>query len=448
MIGLALRLTALMTATLLLVVLTLVGAFYLQRQADVNDSVLPLLPARIGAIVSLLEASPAKDDEAILRAVNTADFEVRLREGSLSHIPVAQGPAQFPLLTRLIQRALPDGSRLVGIRAGDGPPGSSAVAALLGDGIHRPGSMKAAIELRDGRTVEFTIRGAMLRRTIRRPFIAAVLLLLSAIGIAALWGLRAQIRPLEALAGEVERIGTADDGAPLQERGAREVRQLVKAFNRMRERIDHLVHGRTRMLAAISHDLGTYLTRLRLRIEWIGDDEQRGRAERDLHDMHQLLRDTLALARIERGAETPRNGVDLVALAEREIREQRDSGAAVTLSATGPIVIPGHGLSLARVFANLIGNAIRHAGSAEVTIRRDRTFAEVIIDDRGPGIPAHEREAALEPFYRRDAARTLDDGGSGLGLAIVADIVRRHDGELQLEDRPGGGLRVRVRLPG
>lgn len=445
MIGLALRITALMTATLLLVVLILVGAWYLQRDED-PGGLRASLPERVAAVVELLEATPPSDAGRVLRAVSAPDFRVALREGPLD---AASQDSEFPLVARLVRRAVGAlGERRVAVRVSGGPRTQSRLAALLGrDGLGGGRPMRIAVELRDGRVVEIEVRGAALQRALRRPFIGAVLLLLAAIGLAALWALRSQIRPLEALAREVERVGTAAEGAPLPEGGARELRQLVTAFNRMRERIHLLIEGRTRMLAAISHDLGTYLTRLRLRIELIADPEQRARAEKDLADMQQLLSDALALARADGGAEARRERVDLVAIAARETRERRDAGAEVALQAPETLEVLGHALPLARVFSNLVGNAIKYGGCAEITLRRAGGEAEVQVDDRGPGIPAAEREAVLEPFYRRDQARNLDEGGSGLGLAIVADIVRRHGGELRLEERPGGGLRVRLRLP-
>ncbi|NKF24599.1 ATP-binding protein [Solimonas marina] len=442
MIGLTLRLTVLMTATVLLVMLTMFGAYYAQQPND-NRAELPLIPERVAAIVRLLDATPPAETERTLQAINSFDFQVTVHDGPLRS---TDDEADFPLMRHLIRRGLPtDRSRPIEIRAGDA---DSSLQVMVHPSGFRRGPLRIAVQLHDGRVVEIKIRGGALGRSLRRPFIAIVLLLLGMIGLGALWGLRGQIRPIEALAREVERVGTADEGPPLQARGAREVRQLVVAFNRMRERLHRLIEGRTRMLAAISHDLGTYLTRLRLRIDLIDDADQRARAERDLHDMQQLLRDTLALARVESGGEHPREPVDLAALAAREVGEQQAAGAVVSLQTDDEaIAVSGHPLSLARVFANLIGNAIRYAGSAEVTVRRTTSGAEILVDDRGPGIPADEREAALEPFYRRDEARTLDDGGSGLGLAIVADIVRRHGGSLQLDDRPGGGLRVRVQLP-
>ncbi|WP_028079792.1 sensor histidine kinase [Solimonas soli] len=426
MIGLALRITVLLVATLLLATMTIVGGFYLQHVSDSGLTAQTPIGGRLAAAVALLDADPAAAEQ-LLRAASSPDFDLSLRDGTL---PDDRG--DYPRLAELLQRrnaALRD--RALRVTGG----------ARTADGLH------VEVGLRDGRVLDAAVRGATLRRTLGRPFLIAAILLVGVIGLAALWALRAQIRPLEALAREVERIGTPHPAAALPERGAREVRQLLVAFNRMRGRIEELLAARTRLLAAISHDLGTYLTRLRLRIELIADDEQRGRAERDLHEMQQLLRDTLALARSESIERVDGGVVDLAALARHETDEYRALGAAVTLSAPEHLHVDGDALGLGRVLHNLLDNALRYAGGAEVQLDADGAQARLSVIDHGPGIPAAERASVLEPFYRRDDARTLDSGGAGLGLAIVADIVRRHGGTLRLDDTPGGGLSVQILLP-
>lgn len=443
MIGLALRLTVLLGGTMLLVVLTVVGLFYLQRD-DSTNLLQGNWPTRIAAIAEALESATPEQTPTLLLALSSPDLRVSVRQGPL---PPPAEDAVLPRLSALLQRRLdtlgdrPARLEILGTGLWRATPDSEAAAAVA--------PMRIQVALRDGRHARIEVRGMTLRLMLRRPFLATAMLLLTAIGLAALWALRGQIRPLEQLATEVERYGTGDDRArlPLPSRGPREVSQLVQSFERMRGRIDALVEARTRLLAAISHDLGTYLTRLRLRIELIGDDEQRARAERDIADMQQLLRDSLALARAEQPA-AALEPVDLLRLARREVSARREAGESIALQAEIPEApVSGHALSLARVITNLAGNAVKYAGHAELRIASRGDRIELLVEDRGSGIPADEREAVLDPFYRRDPARTLDDGGAGLGLTIAADIVRSHGGTLELEDRPGGGLRVRVSLP-
>lgn len=442
MISLALRITALMSATLLAIGLIIGAAFYLQRDSDTGSGLRLPLPDQIAAIVELLESTPPPARERLLRAVDTPGFRVRVLNGPLP----ADTDSSFTGLSRLTQRYLAAlGDHRVWAGVDPRAPDENRWTAIWGRrGLVAGAPLRIQVQLRDGHVADFELRGALLRRTITRPLWFTAWSLALLIGLAALWSLRLQIRPLERLAQAVERFGTEDEEPPLRESGAPEVRKLVAAYNRMRERIHELVAGRTRMLAAISHDLGTYLTRLRLRIELIGDIEQRERAERDLADMHQLLRDTLALARMDRLP--PNQRVDLGALADLECRALPPHSVHYTPPAAS-LWVAGDSLALRRVFGNLLGNALKYAGSAELRLSAAEGHAEICVEDRGPGIAAAERKAVLEPFYRGDRARNLDDGGSGLGLAIVADIVRRHQGELYLEDRPGGGLRVRVRLP-
>ena len=441
-LGLALRLSALMALALALIVATFGGALYLQRLADSGEGWRPPFPAQLTAIVELIETTAPAELPRLQQALDTPGLRLRVTPGPWQD---RQPGVALPRLAAITQRYLDTlgGRRL---RMEIGGPGKGRLAALLGaDGL-RPGRpLEVQVELRDGRVLELELRAPLLGRLIARPLALLVMLLLVLIGLISLWGLWRQIRPLQELARAVERFGSGDE-APLRETGAAEVRQLIAAFNRLRGRIDELLQGRTRMLAAISHDLGTYLTRLRLRIEQLDEEVQRQRAEQDIEAMHRLLRDTLALARTDSPAVTLQP-VDLAALAAREVRACAEAGAKAVFTAAPPLWIDADATALTRVLSNLIANALRYGGRAEVWLDREPGWAQLCVADRGPGIPAGERAAVFEPFYRRDRSRNLDDGGCGLGLAIVASIVRGHRGEVLLEDRVGGGLCVRVRLP-
>jgi two-component system osmolarity sensor histidine kinase EnvZ len=215
----------------------------------------------------------------------------------------------------------------------------------------------------------------------------------------------------------------------------------------MQERIRSLVEGRTRLLAVVSHDVGTYLTRLRLRAEFIEDAEQRAKAVRDISEMQALLADSLALARLDQ-RDVPEGRADLIVVVRAQSNAFAADGGQVRLSVDDePLMVVGRDVVLGRLVANLVSNALKYGREADVGVRRDGDAAELRVEDRGPGIPAAERERVLEPFFRLDNARNLDTPGSGLGLAIANDIVRRVGGSLRLSDREGGGLSVRVRLP-
>ena len=233
----------------------------------------------------------------------------------------------------------------------------------------------------------------------------------------------------------------------MPERGAREVRALIGAFNRMQSRIAELVRGRTFMLAAISHDLRTYLTRLRLRVEMMPDGDMRERAARDVEDMNALLEDALVFARTSSNGQA-REAVDIVATVRHECAERTAAGGTVRAALPAErLIVSGDRAALARVVGNLIDNALKYGREADVSVTAVGHSIEVMVDDRGPGIPASERERIFEPFLRLDPSRSRERGGAGLGLALARQLVAGHGGSIAVEDRPGGGARFRVRLP-
>lgn len=257
---------------------------------------------------------------------------------------------------------------------------------------------------------------------------------------------RRATRPLTEFAAAAERLGRDVDAPPLPVRGPREVRHAARTFNTMQTRLRQLLADRTEMLAGVSHDLRTMLTRFRLRIEEIGDDEQRARAERDLEEMQAMLDASLAYAREESNPERFAD-VDMTALLQSLVDDEQDLGHSASLQAPPRLVARVLPVAIRRALTNLITNAIRYGGRAEVTLTASATAIEVRVEDRGPGIPEDQREAVFRPFYRLEQSRSRETGGSGLGLAVCRTIIHRHGGTIELETRSGGGLSVRVRLP-
>jgi signal transduction histidine kinase len=307
--------------------------------------------------------------------------------------------------------------------------------------------LRIDVQLRDGRWASAEIRGELLSRAIGTPIAIAALVLTFIVAAATLWAIRREVRPLETLSAATERFGTQLDASAVTERGSRQVRDLIAAFNRMQDRIRALVEGRTRLLAGVSHDVGTYLTRLRLRADFIDDAEQRAKAVRDIGEMQALLADSLALARLDQ-RDAPEGSADLALVTRAQADAFSAEGGSVSLRIEDePLVVRGRDVALGRLVANLISNALKYGHQADVTVRRDGDVAAMQVADRGPGISLADRERVLEPFFRLDSARNLDTPGSGLGLAIANDIVRRCGGSLKLGDREGGGLSVQVRLP-
>ena len=256
-----------------------------------------------------------------------------------------------------------------------------------------------------------------------------------------------QVRAIRRLSAAAEDFGMGRESGAIKPEGAREVRQAAQAFNAMQERILRFVNQRTEMLAGISHDLRTPLTRMRLELAMLPQDPateaEIAALTQDVEEMERMVEAYLAFARGE-GTEAPRPA-DLAALLAEMAAKARRSGAQVEVAGPDELVLPLRADAMRRAVGNLLDNARRHATRIALTLRRTaaggRGWAEVLVDDDGPGIPAAERDAAFRPFASGSAT------GTGLGLAIARDIVRAHGGEIHLEESPQRGLRVRIRLP-
>jgi signal transduction histidine kinase len=252
-------------------------------------------------------------------------------------------------------------------------------------------------------------------------------------------------RPLGDLARAADEVGRGATSTPLKETGAREIRGATRAFNAMQERLRRYLDSRTQVLAAMSHDLRTPLTRLRLRVESIDDDQLRQRCVEDLDEMSNMVRGALGVFRglNDEEAAVP---VDINALVQELQRQHAELGAEVTIvgSARSPYVAKP--LALKRCLGNLVQNAIRHGVRASIHIE-DGQQLSLRVCDEGPGIPEDMLEKVFEPFFRLEQSRNRDTGGTGLGLSIARDIAQAHGGSLSLHNRQGGGLEARLALP-
>jgi len=253
-------------------------------------------------------------------------------------------------------------------------------------------------------------------------------------------------RPISAFAAAAERFGTGTETVPLAESGPQELRAAIRAFNEMQERLRRFVSDRTLMVAAMSHDLKTPLTRLRLRAELIDDEAQQSKMMSDIDEMTAMIESTLAFARDDANRESPLL-VDLGALVELVCENAMDAGGAVEVSARHGVNVTCRPVAISRAVATLIDNALKYGGRARVMLSRVDDCAVVTIDDDGPGIPENEREKVFAPFYRIEGSRNRDTGGVGLGLAVARTTAREHGGDVTLDTADGGGLRVRLELP-
>ena len=263
------------------------------------------------------------------------------------------------------------------------------------------------------------------------------------LGVAILF-LRNQIRPIQVLADAAESFGKGREAADFRPRGAREVRRAAQAFIEMKRRVERMMEQRTAMLAGVSHDLRTLLTRFKLELALIEDPELDA-LRKDVDEMARMIEGYLAFARGDAGeASAPTDMAEFLDELKTDA-ERHGHNAAVVFH--GQPVVTVRPAAFKRCLANLVSNAARFAPSISITGHRDHRWLTVTVDDDGPGIPAAMREEVFKPFLRLDDSRNQDELGTGLGLAIARDIARSHGGDILLGDSPLGGLRATVRVP-
>lgn len=271
------------------------------------------------------------------------------------------------------------------------------------------------------------------------------MLLLSVLLLAFL-AVRWVTRPLSTLARAADELGIDLNRPPLPEEGPLEVRAAAAAFNNMQARLRDYIYERTRILTAVSHDLRTPITRLRLRAELLTDEELKGKLVRDLQEMENMTNATLSFLRGFEDREALQS-VDLMALLESLETDSRDTGYDVTLHGKLGRPVTLRPRALRRLLDNLVTNAVRYGKKAIINIEDIGDAVVIRVRDAGPGIPVDELEKVFEPYYRLDAARSQENGGTGLGLSIARNIADLHGGKLVLQNHPAGGLEAILTLP-
>lgn len=273
----------------------------------------------------------------------------------------------------------------------------------------------------------------------------ATMAAISAVGI--IFVMSRLTSPLKKLSKAAAALGRGESAAKLEEKGPREVLDTIRAFNDMQERLSRFVHDRTKMLAALGHDLRTPITTLRLRAEFIEDEETRQKILETLDEMFEMAEATLSFAREEAAQEKTRL-VDVSALISTVCADLSDTGFPVECADPGSITLRCRPSGLKRAFRNILENAVAYGRRARVTVEHRRGDVAIVVDDDGPGIPASDMERVFSPFVRLENSRNTDTGGVGLGLAIARSIIRNHGGDIVLQNRPEGGLRVTISLHG
>lgn len=321
---------------------------------------------------------------------------------------------------------------------------------VIATGSHRPGQMLLSVRFQEGHWLNLRVELPPPRPWHSETFlIAFVLMTLTAAGLT-IWAVRRLTRPVTALAAAADRLGRDVNAAPLPEDGPAEVATAARAFNTMAERIRRFVGDRTQMLAAIGHDLKTPITRLRLRAEFLDDDDQRRKMLADLDEMEAMIAATLAFARDDAAAE-PSVPLDLASLCRTVLDEAADANpeAADSIAYSGPehLTVSARPVAMKRAVANLVGNAVAYGGSARLALSPALGVVRITIEDDGPGVPENELENVFQPFHRLEGSRNRETGGTGLGLPIARNIFRAHGGDVVLRNRPAGGLQALATLP-
>jgi two-component system osmolarity sensor histidine kinase EnvZ len=257
--------------------------------------------------------------------------------------------------------------------------------------------------------------------------------------------LRNQIRPIQRLADAAESFGKGREVPNFKPRGAREVRRAAQAFIEMKNRVERTIEQRTAMLAGVSHDLRTVLTRFKLELALAGEGPEIDAMKKDVDEMARMVEAYLSFARGDLGEGAA--PVDMAQFLEQLRSDLERECHRATVAFTGIPMVTVRPAAYKRCLGNLVSNAARFGKTVAITGHRDHRYLSVTIDDDGPGIPADMREEVFKPFLRLDDARNQDEGNSGLGLSIARDIARSHGGDIMLADSPLGGLRATVRIP-
>jgi two-component system, OmpR family, osmolarity sensor histidine kinase EnvZ len=402
------------------------------------------LPAQAAAIVDVLDAADPQQRPRVLDAVNSSFVSVRIVEA-----PPGGVGASRAVMSRTIRAVMTRYDHAFANRDIHVDVRRKRLLERLASQSRQEAwaPTRLYVRLHDGSWALIEpARSAFFDRLLTRG--VAVISIAGIFVVFALWlALRQTARPVAMLAANARDFADRLDAPDMPEIGPKDLQGLARAFNQMKARIRVLVTDRTRILAAVAHDLRTYLTRLRLRAEFISDPDQRTRAERDIDEMADLIEDTLAFARNDAHGASVRCDVGTELAAFVEARTEMGEPVHLVREAVGVVEIMLAPLSFRRVLANLTDNAIRYGGSAEIHV--DATAQDVVIAvaDDGPGIPADALNRVTAPFERLEPSRGRRDGGSGLGLAIVKSIVEGAGGVLSLANRPEGGLRVELRLP-
>lgn len=409
-----------------------------ERERVVSHLIAGPLGQRLSKVAHTLEHTPASERTELLQMLNSPRITF-----TLPATPGAETePGPLHHLQDRLRETLGDGRRVMVT----GEPASGR--------DELPSPIQISLTLRDGQHLVATHHAP--EESVHTPSRHLPLLTgyFLAIAVITLLAMRWAVRPLQRLAQAADALGRDLSGVPLAETGPREVRQAARAFNTMQNRLASYLNDRLRILAAVSHDLKTPITRLKLRSEMLPDSVQRDKFLHDLDDMETMIAATLDFLR---GESRQENGVllDINALLSTLCDDMQAMGSEITLNGHASRPLLARPQALKRCLANLLDNAVRYGvpaeshtgGTVQISLEDGPEILTLHIDDHGPGIPESELEQMFAPFRRGETSRNRSTGGAGLGLAIARNLARAHGGDVALRNRPDGGLRATLTLP-
>jgi len=384
------------------------------------------LAGDIASVITLLRQDPGNSESIFDMAAEHMEMRVHVKTGDiLPNTP----PDESGLMERALVRAM---------REYVGKPFQIDTHSLDRNVVIR-------IQMTDGVLIVVTTRKRLFSSTTYIFVLWMVGTAMILFGVAVVF-MRNQVKPIRRLALAADTFGKGRDAPSFKPEGAQEVRQAATAFIAMRDRIQRQITQRTEMLAGVSHDLRTPLTRMKLQLELLGDREGVADLKGDVEEMEYMLEGYLAFARGE-GSETPRPTSLTALLGDVVAQARRKGGDAIDLHTESEITMPIRPAAMKRCVTNLIDNALRYADHVSVRAGRLGDAVDISVDDEGPGIPEDRRDDVFKPFFRLENSRNPVTGGVGLGLTIARDVLRGHGGDIQLSASPSGGLRARLRLP-
>ncbi|SDO71121.1 Signal transduction histidine kinase [Pseudomonas arsenicoxydans] len=399
------------------------GAQYYERYESAKNTMLGNLETDVSTSIAILDRLPADERASWLKQLDRRNYHYLLNEGS-----PGTSMRDMPMAMSSIKDAI-------------GKDYPMNVTDIPGPQKH----FQVHLKLADGSPVTIDVRPSMVPLS---PWLPVVLLGQLALMILCTWlAVKIAIRPLTRLAQAVDNLDPNTHAVLLDENGPTEVAHAAIAFNSMQARIAAYLKERMQLLAAISHDLQTPITRMKLRAEFMDDSSEKDKLWNDLGEMEHLVREGVAYARSVHGATEESRRTDLDSFLDSLVFDYQDMGKDVQLSGKSGAVIDTRPQALRRILVNLTDNALKFAGAAELWVETKNGNLSVKVMDRGPGIAEEELAHVMEPFYRVENSRNRSTGGTGLGLAIAQQLALAIGGSLTLSQREGGGLCAELKLP-